>query len=119
MTMLAHCVKTLDDTDSPAPADADAPKAEMTPATPAATTGEEWKADAFENMNKNVAVHNVVEDASSGIVVKKEEKSFKIVMIRHGESEWNKENRFCGWFDAGLSEAGKYLSSAKSFMANF
>ena len=119
MTMLAHCVKTLDDTDSPASAGADAPQAEMTPATPAATTGEEWKADAFENMNKNVAVHNVVEDASTGIVVKKEEKSFKIVMIRHGESEWNKENRFCGWFDAGLSEAGKYLSSAKAFMSNF
>ena len=33
-------------------------------------------------------------------------KTFKIVMIRHGESEWNKENRFCGWFDAGLSEVG-------------
>jgi 2,3-bisphosphoglycerate-dependent phosphoglycerate mutase len=27
-------------------------------------------------------------------------------MIRHGESVWNKENRFCGWFDADLSEAG-------------
>ena len=32
MTMLAHCVKTLDDTDSPASAGADAPQAEMTPA---------------------------------------------------------------------------------------
>merc|ERR1711973_73351 len=27
-------------------------------------------------------------------------------MIRHGESEWNKLNKFCGWFDAGLSEVG-------------
>lgn len=27
-------------------------------------------------------------------------------MVRHGESEWNKLNRFCGWFDAELSEAG-------------
>lgn len=32
--------------------------------------------------------------------------AYKIVMIRHGESEWNKENKFCGWFDANLSEAG-------------
>ena len=32
---------------------------------------------------------------------------YKIVMIRHGESVWNKENRFCGWFDADLSEKGK------------
>jgi len=33
-------------------------------------------------------------------------KTYKVVMIRHGESEWNQENRFCGWFDAGLSEKG-------------
>jgi len=32
--------------------------------------------------------------------------AYKIVMLRHGESEWNKENKFCGWFDANLSEAG-------------
>jgi len=31
---------------------------------------------------------------------------YKVVMIRHGESEWNKENKFCGWFDADLSELG-------------
>jgi 2,3-bisphosphoglycerate-dependent phosphoglycerate mutase len=30
----------------------------------------------------------------------------KVVMIRHGESKWNEENRFCGWFDADLSETG-------------
>jgi len=27
-------------------------------------------------------------------------------MVRHGESEWNKLNKFCGWFDADLSETG-------------
>jgi len=31
---------------------------------------------------------------------------YKIVMIRHGESEWNKLNKFCGWYDAKLSETG-------------
>uniref|UniRef100_A0A3Q3WG78 Phosphoglycerate mutase n=1 Tax=Mola mola TaxID=94237 RepID=A0A3Q3WG78_MOLML len=30
----------------------------------------------------------------------------KLVLIRHGESNWNQENRFCGWFDADLSETG-------------
>ncbi len=30
----------------------------------------------------------------------------KLVLIRHGESEWNKENRFTGWKDVGLSEKG-------------
>jgi len=32
---------------------------------------------------------------------------YKIVMVRHGESEWNQKNLFCGWFDANLSEKGK------------
>ncbi len=31
----------------------------------------------------------------------------KLVLIRHGESEWNKENRFTGWTDVDLSETGK------------
>merc|ERR1711915_822709 len=31
---------------------------------------------------------------------------YKIVMVRHGESEWNKLNKFCGWHDANLSETG-------------
>uniref|UniRef100_A0A673FV92 Bisphosphoglycerate mutase n=1 Tax=Sinocyclocheilus rhinocerous TaxID=307959 RepID=A0A673FV92_9TELE len=32
--------------------------------------------------------------------------AYKLVLIRHGESCWNQENRFCGWFDADLSETG-------------
>src|ERR1700761_8734083 len=30
----------------------------------------------------------------------------KLVLIRHGESIWNLENRFTGWTDVDLSEAG-------------
>jgi len=30
----------------------------------------------------------------------------KMVLLRHGESDWNKENRFTGWVDVGLSEKG-------------
>jgi 2,3-bisphosphoglycerate-dependent phosphoglycerate mutase len=30
----------------------------------------------------------------------------KLVLIRHGESTWNKENRFTGWTDVELSEKG-------------
>lgn len=41
----------------------------------------------------------------------------KLILLRHGESIWNKENRFTGWTDVDLSEkglqeaktAGKYL----------
>ncbi len=31
---------------------------------------------------------------------------FKLVLLRHGESIWNKENRFTGWTDVDLSEKG-------------
>ena len=30
----------------------------------------------------------------------------KIVLLRHGESVWNKENRFTGWTDVELSDKG-------------
>lgn len=36
---------------------------------------------------------------------------YKIVLVRHGESEWNKTNQFSGWYDADLSELG--LQEAK------
>ena len=32
--------------------------------------------------------------------------SIKLVLIRHGESLWNKENRFTGWTDVDLNEKG-------------
>ncbi|MBU6492624.1 MAG: 2,3-diphosphoglycerate-dependent phosphoglycerate mutase [Burkholderiales bacterium] len=31
---------------------------------------------------------------------------YKLVLIRHGESLWNKENRFTGWVDVDLTEKG-------------
>jgi 2,3-bisphosphoglycerate-dependent phosphoglycerate mutase len=30
----------------------------------------------------------------------------KLVLLRHGESTWNQENRFTGWTDVGLTEKG-------------
>lgn len=32
----------------------------------------------------------------------------RVVMVRHGESLWNKENRFTGWCDVPLTEKGEY-----------
>jgi 2,3-bisphosphoglycerate-dependent phosphoglycerate mutase len=31
----------------------------------------------------------------------------KLVLVRHGESTWNKENRFTGWTDVDLSDKGR------------
>jgi len=36
---------------------------------------------------------------------------YKVVLLRHGESEWNKQNLFTGWTDVDLSEKG--LEEAK------
>ena len=30
----------------------------------------------------------------------------KLVLVRHGESQWNLENKFTGWTDVELSERG-------------
>jgi len=38
--------------------------------------------------------------------------SKKVVLIRHGKSEWNNLNKFTGWHDSALSEQGK--NEAKS-----
>ena len=32
---------------------------------------------------------------------------FKLVLLRHGESTWNRENRFTGWTDVDLSDRGR------------
>ncbi len=32
---------------------------------------------------------------------------YKIILLRHGQSSWNKENRFTGWTDVDLSETGR------------
>ena len=36
----------------------------------------------------------------------------KLVLLRHGESQWNLENRFTGWTDVGLTPKGE--AEAKS-----
>jgi 2,3-bisphosphoglycerate-dependent phosphoglycerate mutase len=32
---------------------------------------------------------------------------FRLVLLRHGESTWNRENRFTGWTDVDLSDKGR------------
>ena len=32
---------------------------------------------------------------------------YKVVLLRHGQSTWNQENRFTGWHDVDLSEQGR------------
>lgn len=41
-----------------------------------------------------------------------DKEAFQLVLIRHGESSWNKENRFTGWYDCPLSEKGHAEAAA-------
>ena len=43
----------------------------------------------------------------------------KLVLIRHGESEWNKLNLFTGWTDVDLSERGHEEANCGSVMSIF
>ena len=36
---------------------------------------------------------------------------YRLVLLRHGESTWNQENRFTGWTDVDLSEKGRAEAS--------
>ncbi|SQD08314.1 2,3-bisphosphoglycerate-dependent phosphoglycerate mutase [Fusobacterium necrophorum subsp. necrophorum] len=41
----------------------------------------------------------------------------KLVLVRHGQSEWNLQNRFTGWVDVDLSEMGiREAKDAGSFI---
>ena len=40
--------------------------------------------------------------------------TFKLVLLRHGQSTWNHENRFTGWTDVGLSEKGREEAHASA-----
>ena len=37
---------------------------------------------------------------------------YKLVLIRHGESEWNELNKFTGWMDVGLTAKGVQEASS-------
>ena len=40
----------------------------------------------------------------------------KLALVRHGQSEWNLENRFTGWWDADLTEKGVAEAKASGQM---
>ena len=42
----------------------------------------------------------------------------KLVLLRHGESVWNKENRFTGWTDVDLAEEGFQQAKAAGTILN-
>lgn len=41
---------------------------------------------------------------------------YKVVLLRHGESEWNKTNRFTGWTDVDLTDQGREEARAAGIL---
>ena len=39
-------------------------------------------------------------------------KTFSLVLLRHGQSQWNLENRFTGWVDVDLTPQGRAEAQA-------
>lgn len=115
--MIAHCVTMTLDVPEPKADEGPGHEFADAPIAPSAAPPQslvapwmhgampDWLRDACTDMNKLTSVANwgYKKPLSST-------KTYKVVMIRHGESEWNKENRFCGWFDAGLSAKGIIVS---------
>lgn len=40
------------------------------------------------------------------MILKEDDTMKKLIIVRHGQSQWNLENKFTGWTDIGLSEKG-------------
>lgn len=40
----------------------------------------------------------------------------QLLLLRHGQSEYNKESKFCGWIDASLTETGKEQAEKTAYL---
>lgn len=40
---------------------------------------------------------------------------YQLVLVRHGESTWNQENKFTGWYDCPLSVKGKKFLESMNY----
>ncbi|ETP49356.1 hypothetical protein F442_05109 [Phytophthora nicotianae P10297] len=66
-------------------------------------------------LRRSLAMSSRVANRSLGML-HQQQKAMKhthtLVLIRHGESEWNKKNLFTGWYDVQLSEKGNKEAAA-------
>lgn len=65
---------------------------------------------SFVNRTGLVAVGFIVRRVIALALCKDNRKArlmYKLVLIRHGESQWNLENRFTGWTDVDLTDTGR------------
>ena len=46
-------------------------------------------------------------------------KNYKLIISRHGESIWNKSNKFTGWTNIGLTQNGRHQAYKKSLILKY
>ena len=70
-------------------------------------TGSASRTDRIAKYNQLLRIEEKLGAAAQFLGQKGLPAMTKLVLIRHGESTWNKENRFTGWTDVDLSEKGR------------
>ena len=71
--------------------------------------GQHYTGGWIDNININILIYLfIAEIIISGIIyfIWRDKKMIKLVLVRHGQSMWNLENKFTGWTDVELSEKG-------------
>lgn len=67
----------------------------------------------IENTTTRLEARSYCRDEGGGVRnllrprVEGQEHAYEVVFVRHGQSTWNKANRFIGWTDAELTEEGE------------
>lgn len=60
-----------------------------------------------KNINNSLLIYNIIRQSSIRLNKSCLDMKYTLVLVRHGESTWNNENRFTGWVDCPLSEKGE------------
>ena len=77
-------------------------------------TGSASRTDRIAKYNQLLRIEERLGAAAQFLGQKGVPAMTKLVLVRHGESTWNKENRFTGWTDVDLSEKGRAGGARKA-----
>jgi hypothetical protein len=65
------------------------------------------QSSAFKTFGKSTLQRSAVQQLRSRAFNLQMSNSVHLVLVRHGESTWNEENKFTGWYDCPLSKKGE------------
>jgi 2,3-bisphosphoglycerate-dependent phosphoglycerate mutase len=79
-----------------------------------------WVVMLTTSMIQGLRLHSVRKAHRLGSELKMSTAAHQLVLLRHGESTWNDENKFTGWYDCPLSAKGEQeaIAAGKLLKAN-